>query len=466
MRLRKAVCLMALLLWVSGFTACVTYPPGLRAAPEAAWEPFTGSVHNYRFMHQGRDRAWEEDVIEFARFMLFSHPSIRYATMITVHNLDRNMRHVGRTSLLEEHVYLRPDGLREEFLYRINELIPKIPDMKDYEIVYSLLEINTLLRDTHTRIVKDYYSYKGWALFNVVFLYFNDGFYSAWFDNDNIVSGRLAAINNVPASEIFEIMSSVTPIEPGQTNEQAIRSRALLLSSRGFLAYAGVLDIADETAEFTFSDGEGNIFIVTKIIFESSESNTVLPTLLDESFRFSRHNLRDSLSFSPDNEFYWYEYLSEYSMMYVRYIWFLEMAHYTFTQFTRDIIDAVNNAGGVERFVVDLRGNNGGELPQGFLNLVSWLYDNQELAGSVYVLIDHGTYSAGVTGAAVLRRSLEHSLLVGEPAGQPPNFLARATAISRLPNSGLFTTESQTGILIGASQAYIISWPGPLGHQK
>jgi len=86
--------------------------------------------------------------------------------------------------------------------------------------------------------------------------------------------------------------------------------------------------------------------------------------------------------------------------------------------------------------VLDLRGNGGGN---NYLNqpLVHALIRRPLLdhAGSLFVIVDRGTFSAAVSLAADLERET-HALFVGEPTGAAPNSPGDPAHVT-LPASGL-----------------------------
>lgn len=84
-------------------------------------------------------------------------------------------------------------------------------------------------------------------------------------------------------------------------------------------------------------------------------------------------------------------------------------------------VDGAHGANKVERVIVDLRFNSGGD--SGVIDpLIDGLKSRPWLStrGRLYVLTGSGTYSSGMMAAVEFRDSL-HALLVGEPSGSPPN---------------------------------------------
>jgi hypothetical protein len=173
------------------FTSCVTDPAGLSLMPMPVWEPFDGSLASYRYMHQGRDREWEEDAVIFAFELLIWHPLLSNNAVANKGRYEHRIgRHIYMLNLHDDPVFYKPAYLRNEFLRRINELIPAIPSLEDYEIIYQLLEIVALLGDAHTTIG----NYNA-AHFTGCLSYFYDGFYGIWQDSGVIKTGRLIAVN-------------------------------------------------------------------------------------------------------------------------------------------------------------------------------------------------------------------------------------------------------------------------------
>jgi C-terminal processing protease CtpA/Prc len=90
----------------------------------------------------------------------------------------------------------------------------------------------------------------------------------------------------------------------------------------------------------------------------------------------------------------------------------------------------------VQRTIVDLRFNNGGDNSI-FAPLEHALKDRSKFSshGRLYTLISWQTTSSGMDAAADLRNRL-HAILVGEPIGEKPNTYAEVRNFT-LPNSGL-----------------------------
>lgn len=104
-------------------------------------------------------------------------------------------------------------------------------------------------------------------------------------------------------------------------------------------------------------------------------------------------------------------------------------------RFYDDLFDVVD-AGGVERLVVDLRQNNGGNFHEAE-DFIEELLERPALSapGGLYVLTAPRTFSAATHVAARLRFEA-NALVVGEPSRGDPNYGYNAEPVA-LPRSGL-----------------------------
>jgi len=100
---------------------------------------------------------------------------------------------------------------------------------------------------------------------------------------------------------------------------------------------------------------------------------------------------------------------------------------------TNDILKAID-ANGVERVVVDLRGNGGGNSAMLMPFIQGLKYRGMpSRPGSVIALIGRGTFSSAQMNAAKLKADAG-AVLMGEPTGQKPNAYGEVKTF-RLPRS-------------------------------
>ena len=112
----------------------------------------------------------------------------------------------------------------------------------------------------------------------------------------------------------------------------------------------------------------------------------------------------------------------------------------TIARFADRLFGYVDSAG-VERLIVDIRSNGGGD---NYLNqpLVHGLIASRRVnrPGRLFVITDRGTFSAAVSFAADVERNT-HALFAGEPTGDPPNSCGDPRRVI-LPASGIVVRVS------------------------
>ena len=92
------------------------------------------------------------------------------------------------------------------------------------------------------------------------------------------------------------------------------------------------------------------------------------------------------------------------------------------------------NENAIEKLVIDLRGNNGGNTFSGWDFVNGFLHNNKiNKKGSLFVIIGRRTFSAAQNTATYFER-LTNAIFVGEPTGSRPNFVGDEAPI-KLPYS-------------------------------
>jgi len=136
------------------------------------------------------------------------------------------------------------------------------------------------------------------------------------------------------------------------------------------------------------------------------------------------------------NDWYWYEYLADERTLYVQFNVVGDKEEGESVEQFFDRVFALAERNDVERFVLDIRLNGGGN---NFLARPIWygLVGNKQLnqLGKLYVIIGRATFSAAQNLATILDEHTE-AVFVGEPTGGRPNAYGDARAVT-LPNSGL-----------------------------
>jgi hypothetical protein len=147
-----------------------------------------------------------------------------------------------------------------------------------------------------------------------------------------------------------------------------------------------------------------------------------------------------TLSRKHPDRIYWYEYLPDSRALYVQYNECSNDPKLPFSRFASDVFREADSAK-VERFVIDLRFNGGGDS-RIIGPLISGLHSRIRLRSHLYVLIGPSTFSSAQLNAIDLRDKTG-AVLVGLATGEKPNSYGEIKTFT-LPNSGFhvqYTTK-------------------------
>ena len=382
--------------------------------------PYTGDGSTYTYITtEGRDREWEEDIVYFANTFLDTytgHPKLvdRGCTLRYTNEL-RNGYWEGM--VLYESLY--DPALREAFIGRINELLLSIEKASDDALLFGAAEAAALLHDAHTNLLQAISM--GTEMFPLwlIPIYTPDGTPQAYIigapkGSEDLLLCRLDAINGFPVAEILE--------KAGQfiSHESMTRVQTIMFDTSNdfprllhvrILRYLGVMG-EEDTALFTLTDEAGT----TREAALSWVKFDDLPNMdIWRSSAEAHESTSIDLMYSDVEHPVWHRFLDEGKTLYIR----LLQCSDDMDRKVKEAVVAAEKAGGVEKMILDFRGNGGGTIPSN-VDIVRSI-NSLDAPGGKYVLIDGGCFSAAVLHPACLRRFCEGVTLVGAPAGEPPN---------------------------------------------
>ena len=137
---------------------------------------------------------------------------------------------------------------------------------------------------------------------------------------------------------------------------------------------------------------------------------------------------------------YWFEYLPESKTVYFQFNLIRNDEQESFAIFSERLFKFVNKKT-VEKLVIDLRWNNGGNtmlLPP----LIHGLIKNEKInqRGKLFVIIGRRTFSAAQNAATFIEQNT-NAIFIGEPTGASPNFVGEEEPFF-LPYSKLLVNVS------------------------
>jgi hypothetical protein len=302
-----------------------------------------------------------------------------------------------------------------EFEQSVSNLRQRIPSMKGYEVVAGLQHLAALIGDGHT-----FLDTSGlYARFPLEGFWFGDELrvIRAAPEYRKALGSRIVSIGSVSVAEARKRIQRFVPQAENQW--YVMHSSARQLMSVEPMAAAGILS-RPGPADFTFEDDSGRRF---KLRIRPVPAGT------SRSAEIALEPV--PLPFQHPQEPLWFTYLADSKTVYVNFRSYRDLE----TQSARLWEYIASHA--VERLVIDMRWNQGGNYTKGREYLVYKLIFMPALnrAGHLFVITGRGSFSAGMTNITDFRRETE-AILVGEPTGARPNGY-QENHMFTLPNSKL-----------------------------
>ncbi|MBR3136905.1 MAG: hypothetical protein IKG32_07840 [Clostridia bacterium] len=426
-------CILMAVLLLSTLTACV---PAISAIPvltageaEASPAPVVdvpykddGSRYVYRYAAGTRDRAWEEDIVFLTNRFLdpwgTGHPKL-VKQGCSLHYL-KDLR-AGYEDYENKYESLYEPALREEFVRHINELLLSIGEKSDDELLFGCAQAAAVLHDGHTGLIASILDTAREAFPLGLCPLYADGVPGAYIyavpkGREDLLLCRLDAINGVPLSEILDDVCTLFSHEHiawaqyiafHYTSPRCCPS----LLNVAILRYFGIMG-EEKTAILSLTDETGAIRQVEMAYFTQKS----MPKLIAYwPAAVPNESVDIRLTDSYWEEDVWYELIDEGQALYIRLRQCASEADKTVLK----AVTAAKQAGGVKKVILDFRGNSGGSI----LTAVDIIRQINALDApdGKYVLIDGGAFSAAVLIPVGLKRFCPDVVLVGEPAGMPPN---------------------------------------------
>ncbi len=306
---------------------------------------------------------------------------------------------------------------KEQFYDKVKEVRTQIPKLTASQVMVKIMELVALVGDSHTTVQQTTStSMLPFSLFN-----FSSGIYviSSTPEFRFLIGQRLIEINEYPIASVKERYRDIIPHE----NEYWVSYQFPKYLKNLDLMYGLGLNQGNRENRFMFQNSQGEV----------QEIRISSGTEVEDTVFFSKVGEEVPLFLRNQSENYWYEYLSKNHTLYFKYNRCLEMKEKTIANITDMIMDDLRERE-IKKVVFDLRFNEGGRSD--LLDpLIEELRFNQSSHYKVYVIINNGTFSAGVSTAISLKNKL-NGILVGEPTGGKPDSFGNVGSFV-LPNTKL-----------------------------
>ena len=407
--------IIALLLAALLLTAC--------APAQSAWPGYHPDRESYEYCHhQERDRLWEEDILFFADTFLGTHPTLKESET-TVHTLIQLPASPEFQQRYDDSDAFFDAEARKHFIAQINALIPSIPELTDAQIVYEMQRIVASLGDSHSGVdmgFRDFFPIE----FDVIYENGEPSFYAVRVlqGHEELLLGKLTAINGVATEEVI---SRLAPYIPHENPYWLVyRLSHLIMTQLTSLQQVGVVNAGENSAVFSLETDSG-IMDVTLEALPSGEYSTA---------PWVSHPMLTAFAYSTREDLYWHELLNNGRSLYIRFSAMDEDPEYSLNSFLGDVKKIIRESKEPLQIILDFRGNSGGwVMAPETQSLVAGIIPYP--AHSTYILIDSGSFSAGVGMPWRLSVAIPGAQLIGSPSGQGPNHFSNPVTAT-LPNHG------------------------------
>ena len=316
-----------------------------------------------------------------------------------------------------------------DFDRAVARLRQQIPSLPGFQILTEMKRLVAAIGDGHTALrggadlLSGYYPFRLYV--------FEDGLHvqAAASRYPRAVGARVVAVNGTPADEVLDAALSVTHGDNSMSKRQFVSE---LLTVPELLWGLGIVP-AYQDARFELVNSENRRL-------------TIVPQPVAFDSRVEWVNAREAtrsampLYLSHLDSRFWSEYLADARTLYVQLNSVRDGREQTVSDFFDGVLEFVD-ANPVDRFVLDLRFNGGGNKRLNPLLIEKFAARSSfHEPGNLFVLIGRGTFSAAVHLATQIEAQTG-AIFVGEPTGGRPNHYGDSDSV-RLPHSGLEVTPA------------------------
>lgn len=310
-----------------------------------------------------------------------------------------------------------------EFETEINRLSEAVPKLTDMQISIELMKLLAKLGDGHTGLEGSRVRPEFYLTIPISFYLFQEGLFITASDAKykDLLGAQVLKYGEHSVEEVFKAIDPLI----GRDNEMRPKEMIPILLRHLALSNGLGLIPDERKVSLTVKDTAGKTRTV-----ELAVDDTVpyVERVLPSNWMCFSQTLSQSLPLYLKNlnQNYWFEYLPESKTVYFQFNNVLNDKDETLSAFSERLFKFINE-NEVEKLVVDMRWNNGGNT---FLNppLQLGLVRNEKINqnGKLFIIIGRRTFSAAQNFINFCERNT-NAVFVGEPSGSSPNFIGEET---------------------------------------
>lgn len=362
---------------------------------------------------------------------------------INVENWRKDLRDL-EGQLTEQHVDLFHSVSKDAFEKAVSDLDRDIPTLSRSKVLVRFAQLLAMIGDGHTSFFADGQKGMEFRLYPVRFWSFSDGIYviAAQDAYADLLGQRLVQIDNTTIEDAFSTVSTTISADNDMEYEYSV---PFGLRSAELLHALEITESADQ-AEFVFESGaRSTLAAMSRGESSAAKWRTANSLFKGESPPIMRLEVLFATPLNVEHlkrrQFYWFTYFEDQRALYFRYnvCWDMDNGR-SFAEVTEELFQHLDSHP-VERLIVDVRQNAGGE-PLTAKPLIDELAKRRQFGreGRLFVLVGRRTYSAALTNAAHLR-SRAGARVVGEHSRAKPNSPSEGRDI-HLPRTKTIATVS------------------------
>lgn len=337
-------------------------------------------------------------------------------------------------------LYVNRIVTQEAFDAKVRELHDAIPSLTDGQIVLGMMKLMVFIDDGHSAV----WDVGENPLFRTALplrlFWFEEGLFvtAGAPEYKDLLGAQVEAFDGRATADVLAAMEPYNSRDRGNPMDsrvgQPYRVRRLAL-----LHAAGLIRSPDRVT-LTVRDLSGSIRDVT--IEADPKEKDIWNTLPAPASWVTFASTLDSVPLYVQHmdRAQWFEYLAPQKTVYFQFNKVRNGDSETLDQFSKRLVAFVDQ-NDVEKLVIDMRWNNGGNTWLGQSLLLSLIGDKKiNQRGRFFVIIGRRTFSAAQNMATYFERFTE-ATFVGEPTGSSPNFVGEEVPIT-LPYSKVMANIS------------------------
>ncbi|MCI0390060.1 MAG: tetratricopeptide repeat protein [Acidobacteria bacterium] len=371
---------------------------------------------------------WFLRLVVLAQFLVFGQMTLAQAppAKLTAERWQADLRLLAE-ELPRRHKNLFHTMTRAQFDAAVKQLDEKIPSLADHEITVGFMRLMAMVGDSHTRLNGMAARFRAGRYPMQLYL-FKDGLFVRRIAAEHAewAGAKVLRVGKLSAEEALSRVREIVPHD----NEMGVKDEAPFWFVFPEVLHAlGIADDLQTVKLVAEIDGQPKTLELKPVsqpparwVDARDAAKTPVPLWLK----------------NPGND-YWFEYLPEQKTIYVQFNVVRNKPDETVEAFFNRVFAFVT-ANPVDKFVLDLRQNGGGN---NFLNLPivkGVIRSKMDERGKFFAILGRETFSAAQNLVNQLEK-YTNVIFVGEPTSGRPNHYGDARPLT-LPNSGLVVRAS------------------------